>query len=176
MNITIKRDFPLVSAFMISLALAGSGVSAAENSVDPQAATDQPGNLEAQFTISDANGDGLLSRSEFSVLEFKEGSFVEADTDSNGSLDRSEFVKASSVNERMTAKAIAEDSWITTKVKALLIKEDGLSGLAIGVETKDGVVQLSGWVKTQDQMERAQSLTSQVKGVRRVQNDLQIDG
>lgn len=171
-----KSGLPMAAAFMLSLVLTAQGVSASEDTTGAAADTDRPDTLEEQFASSDANGDGLLSRSEFSALEFKEGVFVEADTDGSGALDQSEFVKASSINERLTAKEFANDSWITTKVKAVLIKEDGLEGLSIGVQTKGGVVQLSGWVKTHQQMEKAQSLASQVKGVRRVENDLQIDG
>ncbi|WP_260293182.1 BON domain-containing protein [Sedimenticola hydrogenitrophicus] len=176
MNTINRCGLPLVTAFMVGLALTAQGTGATENSTAPAERAEQPENPATQFTEIDSNGDGLLSQAEFSALEFKEGSFNAADTDGNGSLDQSEFVKARSISERLAVKEYATDSWITTKVKAVLIKEDMLEGMTIGVETRDGVVQLSGWVKNRDQMEKAQSLASEVKGVRRVENDLKIEG
>lgn len=66
------------------------------------------------------------------------------------------------------------DAWITTKVKAKLLAEHFLSGLEIKVSTHDGVVQLSGFVKTADQVSMAEKLATDVDGVKRVQNDLII--
>jgi osmotically-inducible protein OsmY len=44
----------------------------------------------------------------------------------------------------------------------------------VGVETNNGVVYLTGEVETAEQKSRVGSVTSQVKGVRQVVNNLQV--
>jgi hyperosmotically inducible protein len=63
------------------------------------------------------------------------------------------------------------DTWITTKVKSSLLAEDATPGMAIEVETKDGVVSLSGTVATEAEREMAVNKAKAVKGVRDVSAD-----
>ena len=65
-----------------------------------------------------------------------------------------------------------DDAWITTKIKALLLKEDALSALKIDVDTKDGMVRLSGQVEKSEQVAQAVDIASKVAGVKSVQVDL----
>lgn len=65
-----------------------------------------------------------------------------------------------------------DDSVVTTKVKAALLKDPVVSGLAVNVETFKGVVQLSGFVKTAAERGRAAQLASEVAGVQKVKNDI----
>jgi osmotically-inducible protein OsmY len=65
-----------------------------------------------------------------------------------------------------------DDSVITTKVKALLAEDDFLKSFQIGVETYKGVVQLSGFVNSQNLVDKAAEITMSVKGVRSVKNNL----
>jgi osmotically-inducible protein OsmY len=67
------------------------------------------------------------------------------------------------------------DSWITTKVKARLLKDSITSGLNIKVSTNDGVVQLAGFVKRPEQITLAEQIAVNTEGVKRVQNDLQLE-
>ena len=62
---------------------------------------------------------------------------------------------------------------ITTEVKAKLASDPETSALNIGVKTIDaGVVQLSGFAKSQREKNRAGELARAVKGVHAVHNDL----
>ncbi len=65
-----------------------------------------------------------------------------------------------------------DDSVITTKVKALLAKDDLLKSFEIGVETYQGTVQLSGFVDSQQAIDKAGEITSGVQGVKSVKNNL----
>lgn len=67
-----------------------------------------------------------------------------------------------------------DDSVITTKVKSLLAADDFLKSFQIGVETFKGVVQLSGFVNSQNAVDKAVEITRSVKGVQSVKNDLII--
>jgi len=68
-----------------------------------------------------------------------------------------------------------DDSSITTQVMAKLVGDPGTSALKIAVETFRGEVQLSGFA-TAAQAKRAVELTREVKGVKRVINNIQIRG
>jgi osmotically-inducible protein OsmY len=65
-----------------------------------------------------------------------------------------------------------DDSVITTKVKALLAEDDFLKSFQIGVETYQGTVQLSGFVNSQQAVDKASEIVKGVKGVRSVKNSL----
>lgn len=67
-----------------------------------------------------------------------------------------------------------DDSVITTKVKAALVRDDQTPGGAIKVETFKGVVQLSGFVDTQLQKSRAAEVAQGVEGVQSVVNNITV--
>jgi osmotically-inducible protein OsmY len=84
--------------------------------------------------------------------------------------------KVATATERATNKAAiaVDDATITTKVKSAVLAEPGLKTLQIGVDTKDGVVTLSGNVDTPDMKTRAMDLAQHVDGVRSVVDNLAI--
>ena len=67
-----------------------------------------------------------------------------------------------------------DDSIITTKVKSLLAADDFLKSFEISVETFKGIVQLSGFVGSQQDIDRAGSIARGVKGVISVKNSLAL--
>lgn len=67
-----------------------------------------------------------------------------------------------------------DDSVITTKVKAALLDAFELKGFKITVNTEKAVVQLSGFVDSQQQIDRAAEIARGVEGVRSVQNRLSL--
>ncbi len=69
-----------------------------------------------------------------------------------------------------------DDSVITTKVKAAIFKEDTLKSAEINVETFKGVVQLSGFVNSQADINKAVELARGVNGVTSVKNDMRVKG
>lgn len=73
----------------------------------------------------------------------------------------------------LASDAVA-DSVITTKVKADLIKEPNLKSLDVHVETTNGVVNLSGFVPSQAEVDKAVDVARNVKGVSKVQSSLRI--
>lgn len=68
-----------------------------------------------------------------------------------------------------------DNTAITTKVKAELLGAKGISSNDISVTTvKDGVVQLSGFVPTEAQRQRAAEIARAVAGVKQVDNDIRV--
>ena len=67
-----------------------------------------------------------------------------------------------------------DDSVITTKVKAAIFNEPTLKSAEINVETFKGVVQLSGFVSSQADINKAVQIARSVEGVKSVKNDMRI--
>ena len=70
--------------------------------------------------------------------------------------------------------AYVDDTVITTKVKAVILNEPALKSREINVETFKGVVQLSGFVSSEADAQRAVEVTRSVKGVTSVKNDMRL--
>ena len=71
-----------------------------------------------------------------------------------------------------SARAVASDSAITTKVKTALLAEKDINSFDIKVSTFKGTVQLSGFVNSQWQIDKAMQVTRTVDGVVSIKNDL----
>lgn len=67
-----------------------------------------------------------------------------------------------------------DDTVITAKVKAAFLAEEGLKVAEINVETFKGVVQLSGFVNSRADANRAISLARAVSGVVTVKDDMRM--
>lgn len=65
-----------------------------------------------------------------------------------------------------------EDSVITARVKSAILDEKSLKSAEINVETFKGQVQLSGFVSSQQDINRAVEITNKVLGVKSVRNDM----
>lgn len=72
------------------------------------------------------------------------------------------------------ATAIVDDSTLTTNVKVKLLKAPSLKGSTIEVSTTDGVVTLTGEVKTKQAKGTATKIAKAVKGVKDVDDQLTI--
>jgi osmotically-inducible protein OsmY len=69
-----------------------------------------------------------------------------------------------------------DDTVITTKVKAAVFSEPSLKSAEINVETFKGVVQLSGFVSSRADINKAVEVARSVKGVESVKNDMRVKG
>jgi hyperosmotically inducible protein len=70
--------------------------------------------------------------------------------------------------ENMASEQPMGDAWITTKVKTDLLATKDVSGLAIDVDTKDGVVKLTGQVDSKAQADKAVAVAKKIDGVKKV--------
>ncbi len=127
------------------------------------------------FKTYDANHDGKVSLQEFLARGGKEQAFRVADANHDNVLSQDEFATAVSVSDRIKAGNYVDDSWITAKVKALLLKDEGVKGLDVNVETHQGTVLLSGWVNNTSQIAEALKVAGSVDGVKEVKNGLMVN-
>jgi hyperosmotically inducible protein len=154
-------------ALMTALAF-GAGVSGAAEDIGTMTMPD----LRPDYVKYDTNTDGKVSLEEYLAHGKTEKAFKDADADRNGLLTEAEYTKARAVDDRITAAEFIDDAWITTKVKAMLLKDSGLAGLKMDVDTKDGVVTLSGQAKSDRQIEEAVRIAAEIEGVKSVRNQL----
>jgi hypothetical protein len=67
-----------------------------------------------------------------------------------------------------------DDTVITAKVKTAILGESTLKSSEINVETFKGVVQLSGFVNSKSDVNKAVVVAQNVKGVKSVKNDMRV--
>lgn len=73
-----------------------------------------------------------------------------------------------------SAGEVIDDSVVTTKVKAALVAEPTTKARDITVVTREGIVQLSGFVDSAAERATAAEVAQGVAGVKEVRNNLQI--
>lgn len=83
-------------------------------------------------------------------------------------------VGCASTNKQESTGQYVDDTVITTAVKAAIFNEPTLKVAEINVETFKGAVQLSGFVRSQDDIATAINVTRGVNGVTSVKNDMRL--
>jgi osmotically-inducible protein OsmY len=82
------------------------------------------------------------------------------------------LVACASTRTYESAGEYVDDSVITTKVKTLLANAAFFKSFQISVETYKGIVQLSGFVNSQQAVDKAGQIARSVQGVNSVKNNL----
>jgi len=183
--------------FASALSLAACGKS--EEKARPPGEAPQAGAPEAKTTVgttiddsaittkvksallADAEVKGLDIKVETNKGEVQLSGFV----DTQAQIDRAVSVAkgvegVKNVDNKMSLKTPTtvgekiDDGIITTKVKGALVAESGIDSGDIAVVTRDGVVQLSGFVKDQAQIDRAAQVARSAEGVKDVLNELSV--
>jgi len=156
-------------AWAIPFAQAGSNAPGAA-----QVGVIQPQANSAEFGKLDADGDGYLGYQEVRHLDGYHKAFAHADRNRDGRLDATEAFTAHQLSERGLAARYAQDTWLTTKVKAALLREKGLDSGDVSVETFDHQVLLSGFVQSDEQKRKALLVASRVDGVKDVKDGIAV--
>ena len=117
------------------------------------------------------------------VLGAGMGSVAWAQYDTTSQAERSQDAAAASAQDQATVTTQDQattppaqgatdqpmgDAWITTKVKSDLLATPDVSGLAIDVDTKSGVVMLKGSVDSKAQADKAVAIAKKIDGVKKV--------
>jgi osmotically-inducible protein OsmY len=72
------------------------------------------------------------------------------------------------------SKPLAQDAAITLEIQTALAKDPVLKVMHIKVETRGGVVSLTGFVRSLEDIAKAGALAHGVRGVAGVRNDLRV--
>lgn len=84
------------------------------------------------------------------------------------------LIACASTPKQSSTGEFLDDSIITSKVKGLFVAEESLKSYQISVETYKGIVQLSGFVDSQQAVDKAGQIARGVTGVRNVKNNLVV--
>jgi osmotically-inducible protein OsmY len=68
-----------------------------------------------------------------------------------------------------------DDAATTARVKKAIFNEPTLKMMNVSVTTEDGVVNLSGAVKSKAERTKATAVAGKVEGVKKVKNDLKVE-
>ena len=88
--------------------------------------------------------------------------------------EKAKEAKSYTEQKAKDAGEYVDDAVITTKVKAVIFEDDNLSSMDINVETNNSIVQLSGFVDDEADIDTAENLAATVKGVKDIENDIQV--
>jgi len=170
------NTYSMISTFKISAIFLALGLTA----MSAQAVDFGSGNTlndnptTKAFKALDTDNDGTLTYSEAKADKTFAKGIRKADLDNDKTLDEKEYSDYKSKVQTAETKRIYSDSSITTKTKAKLLKEEGFKGLQVSVKTNHGVVLLSGFVDTEEQIKQAEEIASGVEGVKSVKNSLVV--
>ena len=76
--------------------------------------------------------------------------------------------------DQSTVGQFVDDAGITAQVKARFAESPEVSARAIKVETLNGTVQLSGFAKSANEKNMAESIARKVNNVRAIKNDIVV--
>jgi osmotically-inducible protein OsmY len=76
--------------------------------------------------------------------------------------------------DQQSVGSYIDDATATTQVKARFADDPVVSAMSIKVETLNGVVQLSGFAKTAEERETAETIARGASGIRGVINDIVV--
>lgn len=133
------------------------------------------GYVAPTFNAYDSNSDGVISLEEFQAQGGLIKAFHDGDANHDLRLSKDELAKASASNDWIMSGNYIDDAWITAKIKTMLLKDDIVKGFSVNVETKKGLVLLSGWVSNEAQIIHAEQVARRIEGVKSVRNDLQLN-
>ena len=84
------------------------------------------------------------------------------------------FLGCASTSKQEGTGEYVDDTVITTKVKTAIFNDPNLKSSEINVETFKGVVQLSGFVNSRADINRAVEVARGIAGVKSVKNDMRV--
>ena len=107
---------------------------------------------------------------------------TQAKADAKAQMQTSEAGKpakeasTASTTKKESAGEYVDDAVITAKVKAAVLEEPSLKSAEINVVTSKGRVQLTGFVRSRADINKAVEVAKGVKGVKSVKNDMIVKG
>lgn len=116
---------------------------------------------------------GLFAASGMANAQYGSSS---SDTRSSGATDSSTSRSDRAQPGESTVGTFIDDATVTTRVKSRFAQDDQVSAMNIGVETNDGVVQLSGYAGSETEKSRAAEIARQVPDVKAVNNAIIVRG
>ena len=184
---SLVRNVLIVAGLAVGLGMATAKAASSDKS-EPQAHSDGVGAMVTDTAItakvkSKLMGDKRLDKSDINVTTTNgvvtlEGSVSSAQAKSLAAAETKSIDGVKSVDNNLRTpgssnagaktKRVMSDSWITTKVKSELLADSVSKGFKVNVETKHGVVILTGTLVNQDAINHVKNIAGKVEGVKDV--------
>ena len=161
----------IISAFAVSIGLAFSAGALAQNLSKAEYKSARDG-IAAEYKTARAACASMAT-------DAKNKCYTDARSQrkvARAELDARQKPVAAAPSKKETAQVYVDDSVITAKVKAAVFEDASLKSAEINVETSKGVVQLSGFVRSRTDINRAVAVARKVGGVVSVKNDMIVKG
>lgn len=166
------KNYTNFKSNLLVIALAFGSESAPVLAADSTLTDGNESAYTTAFKALDSDNDGTLTKLEVKSEKLFAKHFDAADKDTDGTLDEQEYTNYKTNAEQKNMKRVGSDSMITSKIKGNLMKDEGLKSLKVHVKTHQGVVLLSGFVETEDQISLAGKVAAETEGVKSVKNSL----
>ena len=137
---------------------------------------------EANYAVAKEKCDDKAGNDKQVCLKEAKAAETRAKADAKAQMEAADASKPA--KEKSTAPAskketpgeYVDDAVITAKVKAAVLNEPSLKSAEINVETSKGRVQLTGFVRSRADINKAVEVAKGVKGVKSVINDMILKG
>ena len=162
----------VITAAVLALGLAACSKTDNTDTASAPAEASASANTTLSAMASDASamGDKIKEKTAEAGDALKQQSDAAGDTLKQKSADASDQLKQKSAE----AGAAMSDAGVTAKVKAALANDAGLSTLKLNVETKDGVVTLSGALDNAVHKDQVKKVAAGVEGVKSVDDQTTV--
>jgi hyperosmotically inducible protein len=170
-----RRNLAALAALTVAFALPVQAEKTAGNVVDDS--TVNASIKAALFDNKNTHSTQINVETYKGVVQLSGFVATQAEKDAAGKVAQGvsgvkELRNSIAVHESTSMGTKLDDSMLTGKVKAALIDTDKVKSGQINVESKGGIVQLSGFVTGEGMKDRAGQVAAGVSGVKRVDNVL----
>jgi osmotically-inducible protein OsmY len=136
---------------------------------------------EAEYAVAKEKCDDKAGADKKACVKDAKAAQARAKADANAQFVSKPAKPAKTASTAPTSKKettgeYVDDAVITTKVKAAVLEEPSLKSAEINVETLKGTVQLTGFVSSRADIDKAVQVAKGVKGVKSVKNDMVLKG
>lgn len=131
---------------------------------------------EADYAVAKEKCDDKAGNEKKACVAEAKAVETRAKADAKASKPRGKEKSAASTSKKESPGEYIDDAVITSKVKAAVLEESSLKSAEINVETYKGIVQLSGFVRSRGDINKAVEVAKKVGGVKSVKNDMIVKG
>lgn len=134
---------------------------------------------DAEYAVAKEKCDDKAGADKTACVKEAKAAEARARADANAQMHTAKPAKqaaTASTSKTESPGEYVDDAVITTKVKAAVLGEPSLKSAEINVETLKGTVQLTGFVNSRADIDKAVQVAKSVKGVKSVKNDMILKG
>jgi hyperosmotically inducible periplasmic protein len=110
----------------------------------------------------------------FTALIFALATVASAQTMGEKTKDAADKVTTTTKETADKATMATKDTWISAKTKIALYADERVSGNAINVDARDGMVVLRGKVSSPEEKKAAEDIARRIEGVTQIKNNLEV--